>query len=101
MPRIILTESANRDLDEIWDYIAVENHSPIAADQLIDEFDSRFRLLVTQPMMGESVEKLRPNTRRMIVKKRFLVFYEPTEAGILILRVLHGARLIRPDDISG
>jgi toxin ParE1/3/4 len=53
MPRIILSESANRDLDEIWDYIAVENHSPNAADQLIDQFDNRFRLLVTQPLMGD------------------------------------------------
>ena len=41
MARIFLTASARRDLDEIWEYIAIENHSPDAADGLIDEIDSR------------------------------------------------------------
>ena len=100
MLRIILTDSAARDLDEIWDYIAVEKYSPMSADMLIDEFDQRFKLLVTQPLMGEAVERLRPNTRRTVVKKRFIIFYEPVEDGILILRVLRGAKLIQPTDLG-
>ena len=60
---IRLTCSAVSDLDEIWFYIAIENHSPAAADNLIDEVDRHFQLLVTQPMMGESVSKLRAGTR--------------------------------------
>lgn len=100
MSRIILTDSATRDLEEIWDYIAVENYSPVAADMLINEFDQRFQLLVTQPLMGEAVDRLRPNTRRNVVKKRYIIFYEPVEEGILVLRVLHGAKLIQPTDLG-
>ena len=100
MRRIILSNSANRDFNEIWDYIAVENHSPVAADLLIDKFDQILRLLVTQPMMGEAVDRLRKATRRIVVNKRYLVFYEVVEEGIRVLRVLHGAQLIRPEDLA-
>ena len=100
MPRIILSDSANRDFDEIWDYIAVENHSPGAADLLIDEFDQILRLVLTQPTMGKAVDRLRLNTRRIVVKKCFLVFYEAVEEGIRVLRILHGAQLIRPEDLA-
>ncbi|QDV68629.1 Plasmid stabilization system protein [Rosistilla carotiformis] len=100
MPRIRLTASAQDDLAEIWHYVAVEQQSPVNADSLADAFDERFQLLAAHPQTGESVEHLRPGTRRSIVKKRFLVFYQAEAEGVLILRVLHGARLIRPDDLE-
>ena len=101
MARILLTASAHRDLDEIWEYIAFENQSPDAADGLIDEIDRRLELVADQPLTGESVDRLRKDTRRIIVKRRFLVFYEVMDDGIRVLRVLHGARLIRPEDLTG
>lgn len=100
MARIVLTESARRDLDEIWDYVAVENHSPDAADNLMDEIGRRLKLVADQPLSGESVDRLRKNTRRIIIKKRFLVFYESDRGGIRVLRVLHGARLIGREDLQ-
>ncbi|MCD0461423.1 type II toxin-antitoxin system RelE/ParE family toxin [Roseiconus lacunae] len=100
MPRIRLTASALSDLSEIWHYIAAEQQSPLNADSLADDFDERFQLIALHPHAGELVEHLRPGTRRSIVKKRFLVFYELEYDGILILRVLHGARLIRPEDLG-
>ena len=100
MPRIILTASARCDLDEIWDYVAVENQSPLAADNLIDEIGRRLQLLVDQPLSGESVDRLRKNTRRIIIKKRFLVFYEAVSGAIRVLRILHGARLISREDLQ-
>ena len=100
MSRIELTALAADDLAEIWYYISIEQKSPENADALIDEIDERFQLLARQPMVGESVDTLRKDTRRSIVKQRFLVYYEPRKDGIVILRVLHGARLIRPKDLS-
>ena len=99
MARVILTASARRDLDEIWDYVAVENHSPVAADNLIDEIGRSLQLLADQPLSGESVDRLRENTRRIIVRKRFLVFYEIVSGEIRVLRILHGARLISREDL--
>lgn len=100
MPKIRLTASAQNDLAEIWHYIALEQQSPLDADLLADAFNERFQLIALHPQTGELVEHLRSSTRRSIVKKRFLVFYQPEDDGILILRVLHGARLIRPEDLG-
>lgn len=100
MQRIRLTGSAQDDLADIWRYIALDQQSPINADSLVDAFDERFQLLVRYPEAGEAVEQLRPGTRRSIVKQRFLVFYHIELDGILILRVLHGARLVRPEDLG-
>ena len=99
--RIEVTDSAASDLAEIWGYIAVENHSPDAADKLIDEVDERLRGLAKYPRSGELVEHLRTGTRRIVIRKRFLLFYEPRPKSIIVLRVLHGARLITPEDLAG
>lgn len=100
MQRIRLTASAQSDLAEIWHYIAIEQQSPLNADSLADAFDERFQLLALHPDSGESVEYLRLGTQRSILKKRFLIFYQAESEGVLILRVLHGARLIQPEDLG-
>ena len=100
MPQILRTASALQDLDEIWDYIAIENHQPDAADRLIDEIDAALQVLATHRQMGEAVEHLRRETRRFVVKKNYLLFYDIVGDGIRLLRVLHGARLIGPEDLQ-
>ena len=94
MPQILQTRTAVRDLDVIWDYIAIENAHPEAANELIGEFDVNFRLLATNPLLGQSVEWLSANLRRFPVRKNYIIFYEPITDGILIVRVLHAARNI-------
>ena len=86
--RIQITASAASDLADIWGYIAIENHSPEAADKLIDEIDERLRGLAEFPLTGELVEHLRTNTRRIVIRKRFLLFYEPRPDSINVLRAL-------------
>lgn len=100
MPRIIRTASALQDVYGIWDYIAIQQQHPDAADRLIDEIDEFLNLLLQQPRMGEAVDHLRPNTRRCVVHNHYLLFYEIITDGIRLLRVLHGARLIRPEDLQ-
>lgn len=50
-----LSDLAERDLDEIWSYVA-EDANPTTADRLIDAIIDRFELLGGQPRMG----RLRP-----------------------------------------
>ncbi|NLS93408.1 MAG: type II toxin-antitoxin system RelE/ParE family toxin [Planctomycetaceae bacterium] len=100
MGRILHTASALRDIDAIWDCIAIENQHPAAADGLIDEIDDALQLLVARPQIGEVVDYLRPETRRWIVHKNYLLFYDIVGADIRLLRVLHAARLIGPDDLQ-
>ena len=94
MPQILQTKTAVRDLDAIWDYIAIENHNPEAANELVDEFDNSYRLLAITPGLGQSVEWLSANLRRFAVRKNYIIFYEPIADGILVVRVLHAARNI-------
>lgn len=100
MPQILRTASALEDLDGLWDYIAIENQQPDAADRLIDEIDEALELLVSHPQLGEAVEHLRHDTRRFVVRKNYLLFYDTDGNDIRLLRVLHGARLIRPEDLQ-
>jgi toxin ParE1/3/4 len=94
MRQILQTKTAVRDLDAIWDYIAVEHDNPESANKLIDEFDTSYRLLATNPLLGQSVEWLSAHLRRFAVRKNYIIFYEPIPDGILIVRVLHAARNI-------
>jgi toxin ParE1/3/4 len=89
MPRLRKTSIAEQDLLGIWDYIAKD--SVAAADRFWLRLQERFELLLTQPYMGESQERFRPNLRS-IVEGSYIVFYEPLPDGVLIYRVLHGAR---------
>ena len=89
MPRILRTHPASDDLRQIWLFIAEDNVA--AADGLIDEVERTLRLLARYPQMGQSVEEYRPGLRRLTLSN-YLLFYEPIEGGIRLVRVLHGAR---------
>ena len=89
MARFALTTEARKDLDEIWQYIAVE--SEITADKVIAEIIQRFPLLTEFPEMGRERTELAPFMRSFSVG-RYIIFYRPGNLGIAIVRVLHGAR---------
>jgi toxin ParE1/3/4 len=92
MPRVIRTREADRDLDEIADYVARDN--PPAAEALIDTFDEKLRLLAQLPYVGRARSELVPDLRSFPVG-RYLIFYRPLDDGIIVIRVLHGARNLR------
>ena len=100
MRRIRLTQSAFEDLAELWRYIAIEQESPKAADNVLDKIDEKLQLALLNPGIGESADHLRAGARRTIVYRRFLVFYEDTNQGLIVLRVLHGSRLVSAADLS-
>jgi toxin ParE1/3/4 len=84
-----ISAEAQRDLDEIWDYIAGDNWR--AADALIDEVEERFRLLSEQPLLGQDRPDLAPGLRFIPVGS-YLIFYVPLSDGVEVVRVTHGAR---------
>ncbi len=80
---------ARDDLGNIWDYIAGDNVS--AANRLLDELHKAFLLLGTQPLIGQTRQELRESLRSFSVGK-YVVYYEPVDRRIRVLRVLHGSR---------
>ena len=96
MARIIRSSQAKCDLADIACYIAIE--SPAAAERWLDSVDRLLRLIAKNPEMGKSVNHLKEGMRRF-THGRYLLFYKPQPSGILLYRVLHGARPI--EDLFG
>ena len=91
MARVQKSSRAESDLATIADYIAADNLD--AALQWSDDIHRLFQLLARNSLLGEDASSLQPGTRRQIFGN-YLVFYRSTEAGIVIVRVLHGSRKI-------
>ena len=84
--RIVRTAAAEEDLIGIWLYVAEQN--PIAADALLDRFESRWCILMEFPLAGMAREDIGPNIRQLI-ENNYIVFYKTSEHEIEIVRVLH------------
>ena len=86
-----LSEFARTDLKAIWTRIAESN--PNSADKYLREFSKKFQLLADNPKIGRAHDETIVNLRSFPHHK-FIIFYFPTEYGVEICRVLHGARNI-------
>jgi toxin ParE1/3/4 len=84
-----LTVLASLDLEEIYDQIAADNSS--AALKLINAIEERCSGLAEMPNQGGSRNELFPGMRSVAVGN-YIIFYKPSERGILVIRVLHGKR---------
>ena len=89
MPTLIVSPLAEEDLEEIWNFVAERDVE--AADRLIDEITGRFDHLLAYPEAGRARHELLVNLRSLPVK-RYVIFYQPTDDGVEIFRVLHGSR---------
>ena len=90
MARLTVTENARADLQEIRAYIAKDN--PAAARRVVERLRAKARKLAATPGMGRSrAEDLRPDLFSFPVG-RHVLFYRPQSNGIVLVRVIHGAR---------
>jgi toxin ParE1/3/4 len=94
MSRYRVAIEAQRDLDDIWLYIA--NDNPQAADEWLAKVEHRCRLLGDHPLLGQEREDLTPALRFLPVGN-YLIFYVPLSDGVEIVRVIHGARDYGPE----
>jgi plasmid stabilization system protein ParE len=53
MSHFLLADDVHRDLGAIWDYIGIENHSPTAAQHVLERLYDAFVFLAKQPLIGE------------------------------------------------
>ena len=89
MAKIEQSALAKSDLVDIWLYIAQDNFE--AADRFIDQIEKKFLLLASAPEAGVKRDKIAAGLRSFQVGD-YLIFYMPTEGGIVIVRVLSGYR---------
>lgn len=84
-----LSALAEKDLDDIWSYVA-EDASLETADRLIDAIFDRFELLVEQPRMGRNRPEFGEGVRSFVVES-YVIYYRHDQ-DLLIARVLLGRR---------
>ena len=85
-----MTLQAGRDLLEIWVYVA-EQRSIEAANTLLRTIEAKCEQLAEMPGMGRRRDELLPGLRSF-PQGKYAIYYRPTDDGIRVMRVLHGAR---------
>ena len=83
------TRRAINDVNELIEYIA--RYSPYAADDFANQLVAKFRTLAEAPRMGREREEFGAGIR-MFPFGNYVIFCRLTATGVLIVRVLHGAR---------
>ncbi len=89
MTRILRREAAKSDLKEIWKYIASDSRE--RANDFLRALNDKMETLAKNPLMGRERDEVMPGLRSFPFK-RYVIFYQPLQDGIDVIRVLHGAR---------
>ncbi|MCR9105415.1 MAG: type II toxin-antitoxin system RelE/ParE family toxin [Gammaproteobacteria bacterium] len=93
MARLIWTEPALSDLDEIAEYIALEN--PLAARSLVQRVFSAVERLERHPGSGKVPDELKGTRYREVVSGPCRVFCRHSKGEVLILYVMRSERELR------
>jgi toxin ParE1/3/4 len=86
----VLSAGAELDLDEIWDYIALDNIG--AADRWIGMLFDSFEALSQNPWMGHKREDLTAYSILFWPGGAYLVLYRAQKEFIEIVAITQGAR---------
>lgn len=89
-PRLILSEKAEADLEEIAAHIAEE--SPRAAVQVIAAIRAKCELIALQPLLYPVREDIASGFRRALANPYGLWFQLLPDGSVRIERIVHGAR---------
>lgn len=89
MPAAHFSRQAEQDLHDIWSYVGQDSLD--AADSVVEQITETCQTLAQHPRMGRLRVELRPVMRSFAVGN-YVVFYGPEPDGIVVFRVLHGAR---------
>ena len=91
MRKLRFSELAERDLDQIWSYIATNSGSIDTAKQFIESLLSPYQFLPGEPKAGAARDGIDPGLRGLPIG-RYVVYYREEGALVLISRIIHGSR---------
>jgi toxin ParE1/3/4 len=91
VPELFVSRRAERELREIWQYIAARN--PTAADRPLLRIDRKLQRLRTLPEIGSLRSDIRQGLR-MLVEGNYLLLYEydPANNTVELVTVVDGRR---------
>ena len=87
---VIWSTDAERDTDDIWNYLVSEATSAVA-DPALREIARVCRLLERHPFAGRPRDSLIPGMRSILAHP-YVIFYRVTALNVEIVRVLHQRR---------
>ena len=90
MNKLQVSKAAQKDLQEIKAYLAVDLENPGVAVAAVSKITKKIRLLKDNPLMGPALTAV--TDERFLVCGNYLVFYSVTRENIFIDRVLYGRR---------
>jgi toxin ParE1/3/4 len=92
--RILRAPAARADLLDIWSYIADESSATIA-DAFLARIYGALEVVSQAPYIGRERSEFSGSPRSVVVRP-YVIFYNPLPEGngIMLWRVLHGARLL-------
>lgn len=93
MDRIRISDRAERELEELSDYVA--EHGPGDPAAILDAIYQTLLVIAANPRMGRLRDDLLPDLRLFPARRpaqRYIIFYHPTDEGIEVNAVIHSAR---------
>ena len=93
--RIIWTEKAEKQLDQIFEYIASD--SSLYAYRIVGQLIEKAESIPPNPKKGRKVPEYKREDIREVFYHPYRIIYLLKDDTIEILSVIHGARLL-PDD---
>jgi len=93
--RVVWTETALSHLTDIYEYIARD--STRYAKRTVDRITARSRQIATHPESAAVVAEYADPTIREVIEGPYRVIYRVQPATVVVLAVIHGARLLPPE----
>ena len=93
MAQLIWTETALSDLNEIAEYIALEN--PAAASLLVQQVFSAVERLEKHPASGKSPAELDGRRYREVISGPCRILYRHSQDQVLVLYIMRSERQLR------
>ena len=92
--KIVISDAAYNDLDEIFSYISSDLCAPGAAGKLIDNIFDSMEPLCDFPLIGAipNNKVLAAKGYRLLTVDNFIVFYIPKDNEVHVVRVIYGRR---------
>jgi toxin ParE1/3/4 len=88
-PKLRFTTAAQRDLNDIFEYLKPRN--PVLANSVINAIEYSINLLTEYPMSARKTDTKDVRVKPLI-KYPFLIFYHTANSDLTILRVWHSSR---------
>lgn len=98
MARLIWTEPALQDLEQIADYIALDD--PLAAKRWVRRVFRKVELLEGFPEMGSVPRDLAASRYRHLVIKPVRIFYRVEGDAVFVVYVMRTERLFKHADLE-